>query len=470
MPYVNTPTAQPELLAGRYRLGEQIAAGGSARVVAALDERLARRVAVKLVDAAVVDSTDPVARQRFVRESRASAGFSHPNAVAVYDTGEDAGLLYLVMELVDGPSVAQLVAGGPLPVERAVRIAAQVLDALDAAHASGVVHRDVKPANVLVTKSGDAKLADFGIAKRFDDLAESVTRTGLVVGTPRYLAPEQALGRPLTPASDVYAVGVLLYEMLTGAPPYDGATPTEAAMAHQVAPVPSVTDHRPDVPSPIAAAVTRALAKDPAERFQSAHEMAVALRRSPTGTQVMPAAHVHGSGRPARTPTPAGRRDRRWLVVVTVGVLLLSAIAAVVMADNDDVFAPTSTSPAATAPAPTAPPTVPPTTPATVPPTTAAPVSEVIPGFAATTDPAQFLAQLQSNPALVGPAGEELAHDLARVLSDDGRKQADRADELLDHLDEWVDEGQLSPEIAAALEPLLVPMADKPGHGDAGED
>jgi eukaryotic-like serine/threonine-protein kinase len=472
MPNVNTPAAQPELLAGRYRLGEQIAVGGSARVVAAIDERLGRRVAVKLVDAAVVDATDPAARQRFVRESRASAGFSHPHAVAVYDAGEDAGLLYLVMELVDGPSVAQLVAGGPLPIERAVRIAEQVLAALEAAHASGVVHRDVKPANVLITPSGDAKLADFGIAKRFDDLTESVTRTGFVVGTPRYLAPEQALGRPLTPASDVYAVGVLLYEMLAGVPPYDGATATEAALAHQVAPVPDVTERRPDVPPAIAAAVARALAKDPADRFQTARAMASALRRSPTGTQVMPAVPPRAADRPTGTGATRTRPDHRWLVVATVGVLVLSAVAAVVIADDDDVLAPGGTSPSspATTPASTAPTTVAPTTVATVPPTTVPPVPEVIPGFPATDDVAQFLAQVEANPSLVGPAGEELAEELAKVLEEGGRKQADRADELLEKLDEWAEEEELAPEIVAALQPLLVPLADQPGRDGDGDE
>jgi hypothetical protein len=477
MSHPYTTIAKDAVLGGRYRLGEEIAVGGSARVVAAVDERLSRRVAAKLVDVRAVEASDPAARQRFLREARTAAGFSHPHAVAVFDAGEDAGVLFLVMELVDGPSLARLLAGGPLAVDRAVRIASQVLAALEAAHLSGVVHRDVKPANVLLTASGDAKLADFGIAKRFDDLTDSVTRTGFVVGTPRYLAPEQALGQPLTPATDVYAVGVLLYEMLTGEAPYHGATPAETALAHHVAPVPDLMARRPDVPPGVAAVVARALAKDPRERYASAGAMATALQRSPTDTQVMPA----GAARAPAGASPRQRARRPLWPFAAFAALLALALVGVAIANDDPAVDPagTTVASATSAPAVTVPgtvPTAPAAAPATAPPTTAAPtvpptpVAEIIPGFPVTGDLDEFLRQLEANPAIVGDAGGELAELLGKLLEAGGNKQADRAEELHDRLSQWTDEGRIAPEITAALEPLVAPLAERPGRGNDGDD
>ena len=215
-------TMMSRRLADRYVLGDEIGVGGMARVHVALDERLGRRVAVKLQDARLVATADPAGRERFLREGRTTAGFSHRHAVMVFDAGEDLGDLYIVMEFVDGPSLAQhLARNGPLPIDEAVRISRQVLSALAAAHEAGMVHRDVKPANILIGADGDAKLADFGIAKRFDDLGASVTSTGTMIGTPRYMAPEQALGHAATPASDVYSMGVVMFEMLTGRLPFE---------------------------------------------------------------------------------------------------------------------------------------------------------------------------------------------------------------------------------------------------------
>ena len=225
-----------QVIVGRYALGEPLGAGGMARVVEGHDARLDRRVAVKLLPA---DRIDPVGRERFRREARSSAGFSHPNAVATFDAGEADGYLYLVMELVDGPSLAdRLARSGALDVDEAVRIADSILAALGAAHAAGIVHRDVKPGNVLLDNRGAVKLADFGIARRLDDLSSDLTGTGLFIGTPKYLAPEQAAGEAATPASDLYATAVVLYEMLAGAAPYGGPTPMATALAHQTAPIP----------------------------------------------------------------------------------------------------------------------------------------------------------------------------------------------------------------------------------------
>ena len=221
-----------EVIAGRYRLGASIGAGGMAHVFEGHDERLDRQVAIKLVPTAAID---PVVRERFRREARTSARFAHPNAVATYDAGEADGQLFLVMELVDGPSLARrLAAEGPLDMARACTSADAVLAALQAAHAAGIVHRDVKPANILLGRNGDVKLADFGIAKRLDDYSSELTGTGHFVGTPKYLAPEQLSGDPVTAATDVYATGVVLYEMVTGVAPFDAPTP----LAH---------GHRPSV-------------------------------------------------------------------------------------------------------------------------------------------------------------------------------------------------------------------------------
>ena len=199
-------------LAERYVLGDQLGVGGTSRVHAALDTRLGRQVAIKLLNSSVAATADPAGRERFLREGQTTAGFSHRHAVTVFDAGEDDGDLYIVMELVDGLSLAEhLARTGPLPIDETVRIAGQVLSALAAAHAAGIVHRDVKPANILIGADGEIKLADFGIAKRFDDLDASVTATGMVIGTPRYLAPEQALGGAPTPASDVYSMGIVLF-------------------------------------------------------------------------------------------------------------------------------------------------------------------------------------------------------------------------------------------------------------------
>src|SRR5688500_5909095 len=205
-----------ELFAGRYALGRLLGAGGAGRVYAARDERLHRDVAIKLVP---TSSAEPIARQRFVREARTAAAFTHPNAVALYDAGEADGSLYLVMELVDGESLAdKLAARGPLGPAESERIMIGVLSALAAAHGAGIVHRDVKPGNVLLAADGAVKLADFGIAKRLDDAAGDVTVVGDIIGTPKYLAPELLSGAPATPSSDVYAAGVVLFEMLAGRP------------------------------------------------------------------------------------------------------------------------------------------------------------------------------------------------------------------------------------------------------------
>ena len=242
-----------------------------AMVYAGRDRRLDRQVAVKVVPVAV---TEPVGRARFVREARSAAGLCHPNAVAVFDAGEADGYLYIVMELVEGRSLATVLAESePLDPAQATAIAASVLAALGQAHSAGIVHRDVKPSNIMVSYGGVVKLLDFGIARRLDDLAGEVTAAGEIVGTPKYLAPEQIEGRPTSPATDVYAVGVVLFEMLAGVAPFNGDSPVATALAHTTAPVPDVRALRPDVPNWLAMAIGRAMAKDPVDRFADAAAM-----------------------------------------------------------------------------------------------------------------------------------------------------------------------------------------------------
>ena len=324
-----------ELLDGRYELGPPLGTGGMSEVFEGYDSNLDRRVAVKFLKA---DVADPRARERFEREAQTAASFTHPNAVTVYDIGEAGNRPYIVMELVDGRNLAEVLAQtGPLSPRQATRITDQVLAALGAAHARGLVHRDVKPGNVLVTADGSAKLADFGIAKAVSDATGGLTMTGQVIGTPKYLAPEQAAGQTSTPRSDLYSTGVVLYEMLAGEPPFGGDTPVAVALAHQQAPVPPLGDRRSDIPPSLVATVDRALEKDPARRFPTAEAMRSALAGGPTA----PVAPVGGATEvlPAPVPTgPAGHR-RRWLWALLALLAFVAGFAitwALVNRDDDD--------------------------------------------------------------------------------------------------------------------------------------
>ena len=480
-------------LAGRYLLGEQLGAGGTSRVHAAVDERLGRRVAVKLLDARTVAAADPMGRERFLREGQTTAGFSHRHAVTVFDAGEDDGDLFIVMELVDGPSLAgYLERNGPLPVEETVRLARQVLAALAAAHAAGIVHRDVKPANILIGADGETKLADFGIAKRFDDLDASVTSIGMVVGTPRYLAPEQAFGSPVTPATDVYATGIVLFEMLTGRLPFEGDSAAAAALARQWTTAPDVRAVRPDVPPALAAAIASALATEPGERPATAADL-LALIDAPSSvgaaspvalekTQVMVSTTKPSSARPdatemlpvavmtADSPAQRDRTGRRAVAMFAVLLLVLGGVIAAATMDTGDSGNPTAQDAVVTVPADAAATATSAAQPLTTDPavivltvpepadTTMAPVGEVIPGFPVTDDIGVFLVQVERDPELIGGSGEELADDLSDVIERRGSKQGDAAAELREKLADWVDAGEVDPAIAVALEALLAPL------------
>jgi tRNA A-37 threonylcarbamoyl transferase component Bud32 len=286
----------------RYRLTSRIATGGMGEVWRAEDTVLDREVAVKVLKHEYAD--DPVFRARFQAEARHAAALVHPNVASVFDFGEideDDGSgtrrPFLVMELVPGQPLSALLQGGEaMPPDRAADIVAQAADAIAAAHAIGIVHRDVKPANLLVTPAREVKITDFGIARAGD--GASITQTGQIIGTPHYISPEQAEGRPATEASDIYALGVVLYECLAGRRPFARDTPIQVALAHIREDVPPLSE---DVPARLRAIVDKALAKDPANRFASAGDLAIALRGGDVEGLGAPGAAAAGLGLDATT-------------------------------------------------------------------------------------------------------------------------------------------------------------------------
>ncbi|GAA2816760.1 protein kinase [Kitasatospora sp. CM 4170] len=260
---------------GRYRLTHRLGRGGMAEVLAAQDIRLGRTVAVKLLRGELAQ--DEIARLRFTREAHAVAALNHHSIVSVYDTGEeyvgDESTPYIVMELVEGRTVRELLVDEEAPpVDQALIIIAGVLEALAYSHRHGIVHRDIKPANVIITTTGAVKVMDFGIARALTGTASTMTQTGMVMGTPQYLSPEQALGKPVDHRSDLYAAGCMLYELLTLRPPFTGDTPLSVVYQHvQDMPVPpSQANGR--VPAALDHLVLRSLAKNPDDRFQDADE------------------------------------------------------------------------------------------------------------------------------------------------------------------------------------------------------
>ncbi len=268
---------QTEVLGERYKLGDPIGRGGMATIYRGQDLRMDRVVAVKVLRE--VYSTDPKFVTRFQREARAASSLQHPNIVQVYDYGQTDGNYFIVMELVDGTDLRRyLRSRGVLAVDRAIIIAHDVALGLGAAHRRGIVHRDVKPQNVLVGKDGSIKLTDFGIASVYKDInAERLTTTGMTLGTVQYYAPEQAQGEIVNPAADVYALGIVMYEMLTGRTPFDGDTPVAVAMQH-IQDLPTPPRHlNPNIPPALEEIIMRCLEKVPEMRFRDGSALARAL-------------------------------------------------------------------------------------------------------------------------------------------------------------------------------------------------
>ncbi len=266
-------------IASRYRLESRIATGGMSHVWAAVDSRLQRKVAIKIMHPATAD--EHVFAQRFKEEALNAGKLAHVNIAAVFDYGEHEGLAFLVMELVQGVTLAELLrSNGALSAEQARTIVAQTALALEVAHQADIVHRDIKPANILIRNDGIVKLTDFGIARAVDGL--SLTPAGEILGTPFYLSPEQALGAGATPASDLYSLGVVAHEILTGARPFDGGTPIATALAHVTSPAPPLP---PSVPFDLAEIIGECLAKDPARRPGSARLIANRLGLQNSGAR-----------------------------------------------------------------------------------------------------------------------------------------------------------------------------------------
>jgi serine/threonine protein kinase len=260
---------------------------------------------------------DPEFLARFQREARAAARLNHPNIVTIYDVGEHAGIHYIAMEYLDGGSLRDRLAAGPLGLREAQRILAQLAGALDYAHSHGLIHRDIKPANILFTSDGRAKLTDFGIARASDDA--QLTRTGVLMGTPEYMAPEQAEGKSIDYRTDLYALGVVLYQMLTGQAPFRGTTPSATLHAVVYEPPPPPRQLNPGLPPAIEAVLLRALAKQPDQRFQRGVEMVAGLRTA-----------MEGKRPPERVPTRPKRSPLVWIMggaaaflVLVLGLLLL---------------------------------------------------------------------------------------------------------------------------------------------------
>jgi tRNA A-37 threonylcarbamoyl transferase component Bud32 len=313
----------------RYRHARLLAHGGMADVYAATDEELGREVAVKVLAARYAE--DESFRRRFRREALAAARLSsHPHIVTIFDVGEHEGRPLIVMELLPGGSLAERAAGAPRPPREVLDWLDDAAAALDAAHAAGVVHRDVKPANLLVDERGGVKVADFGIASAAG--LDSFTHTGTVLGTAGYLSPEQARGERAGPASDLYGLAVVAWELLTGRRPFESGTPTEEAAAHVRSPVPPITAANPTLPHAYDAIFARALAKDPAGRPATAAELVGDLRRALADdagdTWVVP-------GSPAGPAAPV-RRRRWWPVPLVVALLAAGALAAFLTTRGSD--------------------------------------------------------------------------------------------------------------------------------------
>ena len=439
----------PHVLLERYEVGRLLGSGGMAEVYEGRDRLLARRVAIKVPLPQYAH--DPAFQQRFRREAQAAASLSNPGIVAVYDTGMQNGIPFIVMEFVGGRTLKEtILAEGPLHPDRAAGIAADVCSALAAAHARGLVHRDVKPPNVMLTDSGRVKLMDLGIARA--DAAESVTQTGAhtaMVGTALYLSPEQAQGQPVDPRSDLYSLGCCLYEMLTGSVPFRGATPVAILYRHvREDPAPPRLLN-PDVPPALEAVCLKAMAKRPEDRYQTAVELREDLQRARAGGRVQagragappataamattvlpplagypaggadPTAMYGGTvtpGRASRHAAPAPPPRRRWLVWVLVPLAVVAlTVGAAFLASKLVGEPPPPAAAPGTIPVQTTQPQAPTTliatstseglTTVTVPPTTAPP----------TTEPSTTVSALVQVPDVIGRRPPQARHILEQA-------------------------------------------------------
>ena len=348
-------TAQARLLGGRYQVGELLGYGGMAEVHRGRDLRLGRDVAIKMLRADL--ARDATFQMRFRREAQNAASLNHPAIVAVYDTGEEQAptgetLPFIVMEFVNGRTLKEVLgAEGRLQPRRALEICADMCAALEFSHRHGIIHRDIKPGNVMLTQTGQVKVMDFGIARALASGATTMTQTSAVIGTAQYLSPEQARGEAVDARSDVYAAGCVLFELLCGHPPFVGDSPVSVAYQHVREAPPTPSDLNPDVNPAVDAIILKALSKNPLNRYQSAGEMRADLLRAAAGRPVMATpvmrddetvamAAAGGSGYPsagatqtrqipARVGDPRQRRASSWLIAMFAALGVLAVIALV---------------------------------------------------------------------------------------------------------------------------------------------
>jgi len=338
---------QPTVVGGRYELGEMLGRGGMAEVRKGTDTRLGRVVAVKRLRTDL--ASDPTFQARFRREAQSSASLNHPAIVAVYDTGEEmteegVAQPYIVMEYVAGRTLRDILREGRkiLP-ERALEITSGVLSALDYSHRAGIIHRDIKPANVMLTPGGDVKVMDFGIARAVSDSSSTMTQTAAVVGTAQYLSPEQARGETVDSRSDVYSTGCLLYELLTGRPPFVGESPVAVAYQHVREPAAPPSTYDTELPPEIDSIVMKALAKRLEDRYQSAAAMRSDIERylagrpvqapavvvpAMEGTTFLPADTSPSAALPSAAYYPQEEEPKRTALWITLGVLLVALVGA----------------------------------------------------------------------------------------------------------------------------------------------
>jgi eukaryotic-like serine/threonine-protein kinase len=347
-----------EVLAGRYELNEVLGTGGMALVYRGTDRILHRTVAVKVL--ADPYAGDPVFVERFRREARSAGGLNHPGIVAVYDTGSDGDRHFIVMEHVDGRTLAETMRDdGRSSPRQTAHIVGQVASALAYAHENGVVHRDVKPANVMVTTAGDAKIMDFGIAR--GTTREPLTQTAAVMGTATYIAPEQAEGKPVDPRTDIYALGATMYQMLAGRPPFVADTPVAVASMHVHEQPEPPTSIDPSIPAPLEAIALRALEKDPGTRYQIAEDMRTDIDHFLEGEPLIgapalgatAATAAAGAGAPtmfvdtseleAGGGSRNGTRRRAWLYAgALIAALVIAAVAIILLAGAGGARGPAS--------------------------------------------------------------------------------------------------------------------------------
>ena len=471
----------------------------------ATDTVLGRQVAIKMIDLSRMP--DEAGAVRFEREAKVTAGLSHPHVVTVHDTGVEGDTAYLVMELLPGPSLAERLADGPLPVEDVVDIGRQVASALEAAHSRGLVHRDIKPANLVRAADGRIRVVDFGITQLGEAAGQqALTATHTVMGTAEYLAPEQAMGGRVDGRADLYALGCVLFALLTGRPPFSGSSAVATMMQHTNDPVPDVRGQRPDTPAWLAALVTALLAKSPEDRPADAGAVVEALeaRTAPAGaadaTTVLPLGGADPTQRlaaaplppaaapPTSPPPPFTRSDRHeerrgssaplWVLavvaVVAVGLLawyLLGGLGSAADPAATPTTTPTASGEASTTsePAPSTSAPEPTPTPSETP-TAADPAQPVSDAAQALRDEVTSLdAAGGIDPKAAATLQKELADVDDALAAQDAKALVKARDKMLEEYGKNVDDGSIPPDAATRLNPLVQDLADAVDAYDAAQ-